>query len=166
MKTIYKRRSIRKYLDKPVDSKIINDLIKAGMNAPSAGNERPWEFIVVDDSTILKQIPHVHPYAAMTKEAPVAIIVCADVNRFNHGEFWVQDCSAATQNILLEIAHRDLGGVWVGVYPKEDRVKGLKELLNIPGNIIPFSLIPFGYAAEEKAENDRFEKEKIHFNKW
>jgi len=166
MKTIYKRRSIRKYLDKKVDNSLINELLKAGMNAPSAGNEQPWEFIVVDKKSILDQIPSVHPYAAMTKQAAAAIVVCADKNRFNHGEFWIQDCSSATQNILLEITEQGLGGVWLGVYPREERVNGIKELLDLPENIIPFSLIPLGYAAEEKKANNRFKKKKIHFNRW
>jgi nitroreductase len=166
MKPIFQRRSIRKFIEKPVDKKIIDLLLKAAMNAPSAGNEQPWEFVVIDDRAILNQIPQFHPYAAMTTQAPVAIVVCADENKFNHGEFWIQDCSAASENILLEITEQGLGGVWVGIYPKEDRVKGLKELLNLPENIIPFSLIPFGYAGEEKKENDRSDKSRIHYNQW
>ena len=95
MKIINKRRSIRRYQDKAIEKNIIDDIIRAAMNAPSAGNEQPWEFVVVDDRSILDQIPLVHPHAAMAKEAPAAIVVCADENRFSHGEFWIQDCSAA-----------------------------------------------------------------------
>lgn len=166
MNSIYKRRSIRKFSNREVDITHINKLVKAAMNAPSAGNEQPWEFIIITERTILDQIPMVHPYATMAKQAAAAILVCADKKRFNHGELWIQDCSAATENLLLEITESGLGGVWLGVYPREDRIKGLKELIKLPENIIPFSLVPLGYAAEDKKPNDRFDKERIHYNGW
>ena len=166
MNEIYKRRSIRKFKNKAIEKSVISEVIRAGMNAPSAGNEQPWEFLIIDDHSILDEIPMVHPYAAMTKQAPLAIIICGDRNLFNHGDYWIQDCSAATQNILLSITEHNLGAVWLGVYPMEERVKGIRELLNLPENIIPFSIIPVGYPMEEKKPNNRFDEDRIHYNKW
>lgn len=166
MDAIYKRRSIRKYKDAPVSQNLIEQIIKAGMNAPSAGNEQPWQFLVVDDREILDQIPEFHPHSKMLYEAPAAIVVCADVSNVKYPEYWPQDCSAATQNILLTIADLDLGGVWLGVYPREDRVKKLQALFGMPDHIIPFSIIALGYPAEQKPPKDIFESHRIRYNSW
>ena len=166
MKAIYKRRSIRKYLDKPVEQDLIQEILKAGMNAPSAGNEQPWHFVVVDDRNLLDEIPSFHPHSRMLFDAPVAIVVCADTAHVKYPEYWPQDCSAATQNILLEIADLDLGGVWLGVYPREDRVRKLQELFQMPEHIVPFSIIALGYPAENKPPKDIFEPERIKHNLW
>lgn len=147
MHEIFKRRSIRKYLDKPVAKEDIDDLLRAAMAAPSAGNEQPWEFIVVDDKNVLKKIADVHPYAKMLYEAPVAIVVCGDLNKEKHKGFWVQDCSAATQNILLEATDKGLGTVWIGVYPDDTRVKDISNIFGIPSNVIPLSIVAVGYPA-------------------
>ncbi|MDO6353913.1 nitroreductase family protein [Caloramator sp. CAR-1] len=166
MHEIFKRRSIRKYLDKPVAKEDIDDLLRAAMAAPSAGNEQPWEFIVVDDKNVLKRIADVHPYAKMLYEAPVAIVVCGDLNKEKYKGFWVQDCSAATQNILLEATDKGLGTVWIGVYPDDTRVKDISNIFGIPSNVIPLSIVAVGYPAQEMQEVDRFDPQKIHYNKW
>ncbi|MCX7902885.1 MAG: nitroreductase family protein [Caloramator sp.] len=166
MHEIFKRRSIRKYLDKPVAKEDIDDLLRAAMAAPSAGNEQPWEFIIVDDKNILKRIADLHPYAKMLYEAPVAIVVCGDLNKEKYKGFWVQDCSAATQNILLEATDKGLGTVWIGVYPDETRVKDISNIFGIPSNVIPLSIVAVGYPDQEMQEVDRFEPQKIHYNKW
>jgi nitroreductase len=166
MDAIYKRRSIRKYKDAPVSHNLIEQIIKAGMNAPSAGNEQPWQFLVVDDRKILDKIPTFHPHSKMLYEAPVAIVVCGDMSRVKYQEYWPQDCSAATQNILLTIAELDLGGVWLGVYPREDRVKKLQALFGMPDNIIPFSIVALGYPAEQKAAKDIYDTHRIKHNSW
>jgi nitroreductase len=166
MKAILTRRSVRKYNDQPVSEKIIRELLEAAMSAPSAGNQQPWEFIVINDRKILDEIPQVHPYAQMCRQAPAAILVCGDLEREAHKGFWVQDCSAATENLLIAVNDQGLGAVWVGVYPREDRVKGLRDLVQLPDHIIPFALVPIGYPAEKKPPSNRFDLERIHYNKW
>jgi nitroreductase len=166
IETILKRRSIRKYTKEPVSEEVIKELLEAAMAAPSAGNEQPWHFIVIRDRATLDKIPDVHPYSFMIKEAPLAILVCGDVKLAVHGEMWTQDCSAATQNLLLAITANKLGAVWLGVYPRQERIDGLRNLLGIPENIVPFSLIPIGHPAEEKPLTVRFNKERVHNNKW
>lgn len=166
MKNILNRRSIRKYKNKKVCDEKIEKLLRAAMAAPSAGNEQPWEFIVVRDKNKLKGIINHHKYANMLNEANVAIVVCGDINRERYEGFWVQDCSAATQNILLAAESQGLGAVWLGVYPKEDREKGIRKVLSIPDNINILSVVSIGYPNEEKKPSDRYDEERIHYNKW
>lgn len=166
MDAIYKRRSIRKYTSRKVPYKILLDFIKAGMNAPSAGNEQPWHFVIIDDRNLLNKITKIHPYSSMLKQAPAAILVCADLDLLAYDEYWVQDCSAASENILLEIADKGLGAVWLSIYPLKDRIEGIKNLLNIPERVIPFSLISLGYPAEEKALKNEFKEDRIKRNYW
>ncbi len=166
MKSILTRRSIRRFTPQPVSDEIIRELLHAAMSAPSAGNEQPWEFVVIDDRKILDEIPKVHPYAQMCREAPAAILVCGDLMRETHQGFWVQDCAAATENILIAVNDKGLGAVWVGVHPREDRVEGLRKLIELPAHIIPFALIPVGYPAEIKPPPGRFDPARVHKNKW
>ncbi|MCU0846815.1 MAG: nitroreductase family protein [Spirochaetes bacterium] len=166
MEAIYIRRSIRKYSPGPVSEEDLGEIIRAGMNAPSAGNEQPWHFVVIDRRDILDRIPEVHPYSGMIREAPVAVLVCCDLDRVRHEGFWIQDCSAATENMLLEIADRGLGSVWLGVYPREDRVRGLRKIFSLPENIVPFSLLPIGLPGEKKDRKNEFHGEMIHRNSW
>ncbi len=166
MKDILTRRSIRKYTDRQVTDDTVNSLLKAAMSAPSAGNQQPWQFVVIRDRKVLDEITGVHPYASMLKTAPCAILVCGDEKLETHKGFWVQDCSAATQNILVAANSMGLGTVWLGVYPREKRTDGLKKLLNIPDHVIPMSLIAVGFPAEKKDPADRFKKERIHYDRW
>jgi nitroreductase len=166
MKSIYTRRSIRKYKDKKIDDKKIDELLKAGMCAPSAGNEQPWHFIVIEDKRIMERIPEFHPYAAMVKNASHVICVCADLNLQLYEGYWIQDCSASTQNILLMAEELGIGSVWLGVYPREERMNGLKKLLKLPDNIVPFCLISLGYPDEQKPANDTYFEERVHKNMW
>ena len=166
MKAILTRRSIRKYKPQAVPDEIITELLTAAMCAPSAGNEQPWEFVVINDRKLLDRIPEFHPYATMLKEAPVAILVCGDLKREKHKGYWVQDCSAATENMLIAVNEKKLGAVWLGIYPREERVAGLRKLLGIPENIVPFSLIAIGYPAEVKEPADRFDPSRVHQNRW
>ena len=137
MEAILERRSIRKYTSEPVSEDMIKELLKAAMAAPSAGNEQPWHFIVIRDRAILDQIPSVHPYSQMVKQAPLAILVCGDLDLAMHGEMWVQDCSAATENLLIAVQAKGLGAVWLGVYPVEERVSDIRRLLGIPEGVVP-----------------------------
>ena len=167
MDIIFKRRSIRQYKSDPVSEDKIKKILQSGMCAPSAGDERPWHFIVINKREVLDKIPSVHPYSNMIKQAPLAILICGDLSLEKHTGFWVQDCSAATENILIAATSFDLGSIWLGVYPREDRINGLKKLLEINDeNIIPFSLIPIGYPAEKKDPKDIYDEHKIHYNKW
>lgn len=166
MEEIFKRRSIRKYESRAVEKEKITELLKAAMAAPSAGNEQPWHYILIDDRNILNEIASVNPHAAMLKEAPLAILVCADLTKEKHDGYWVQDLAASTQNILLEAVSLGLGTVWIGVYPNETRINELVKIFLLPQNVIPFSIVAVGYPAEYKDENDRYDESRIHYNKW
>jgi len=166
MKAIYSRRSIRKYASEPVPADVLRDFVKAGMNAPSAGDEQPWHFVLVTERSLLDAVPSFHPHAKMLHEAPAAIVVCGDPALEKHKGYWVQDCSAATQNILLEIADRGYGGVWLGVYPRTDRVEGMRALLGVPESVVPFSIVAVGRPAEEKEPKNVFRPERLHENRW
>jgi nitroreductase len=166
MDAILSRRSIRKYTKQSVPDQLIKELLEAAMNAPSAGNEQPWHFIVINDRGILDEIPKYHPYSQMIREAYVAIVICCDLQLDKQDGLWVQDCAAATENLLLAVQAKGLGAVWLGVYPREERVTGLRKLLSIPEQVIPFSLIPIGYPAEHKPRADRYDSSRIHDNRW
>ena len=163
---IFTRRSIRKYADKAVPEGLVTDLLKAAMAAPSAGNEQAWQFIVIRDRALLDAIPKFHPYSAMLKYASVAVLVCGDLTLEKFKGYWVQDCSAATQNLLLAATAKGLGAVWTGVYPLEDRVAGMRRLLNLPEHVVPLALVPLGFPAEQPARADRFNAERVHKDRW
>ncbi len=163
---ILSRRSIRKFRDDSLPDLVVHELLRAAMSAPSAGNEQPWHFVIIRDKQTLQKISEVHPHSRMLQEAPVAILICGDMELERHKGFWVQDCSAATENLLIAAIAKDLGAVWLGVYPREDRVDGLKKLLGIPNSVIPFALIPLGYPAEDKPKEDRYDIDRIHLEKW
>lgn len=166
MNAILERRSIRKYKDKKISDDIVEELLKAAMAAPSAANEQTWQFVVLRDKETMKKITKVHDYSKMLLEADVAIVVCGDKSKELVKDFWVQDCSAATENILIEAQDKGLGAVWLGVYPMKERVDGIKEILKLPEEIIPLSVISIGYPNENKKPSDRFNKERIHYDRW
>jgi nitroreductase len=166
MQEIINRRSIRSYKSDAVSEEQIEQVLRAAMAAPSAGNQQPWEFIVVTDRTLLTKITEIHPYSKMLLEAPAAVIVCGDTSREKHAGYWVQDCSAAVENILLEATHLGLGSVWLGVHPLQERAEGLKQLFKMPKSVIPLAVIALGYAKEQPAPVDRFNPNYIHRNAW
>jgi nitroreductase len=163
---IFSRRSVRRYLPKPVSSDLIENVLKAGMNAPSAGDEQPWHFIIIDKHDLLLNISESHPYAKMLKDAPIAILVCGDLQVLKFKDLWIQDCSAASENMLLAAHDLGLGAVWIGVYPAENLVREIRNILSIPQHIVPFSIIGIGYPAEEKKGRLRYDKSKVHNNGW
>ena len=166
MDAILTRRSIRKYLPDPVKRDVIENILKAGMNAPSAGDEQPWHFVIIDRHDLLEKISEIHPYAKMLKDTPVAVLVCGDQNVPKFKDFWIQDCSAASQNMLLAAHDLGLGAVWIGIYPAERMVREVRSLLNIPEHAAPFSIIAMGYPAEEKSGRQRYDTSIIHNNSW
>jgi len=166
IEAILTRRSVRKYNKKKLTDREIKELLEAAMSAPSAGNQQPWHFVILDDPKILGKIHTFHNHAQMLKDAAVAILVCGDLNLEKHKGMWMQDCSAATQNILLAVRAKGLGAVWLGIYPREQRVKGMKQLTNLPENVIPFALISIGDPAEKQVKVNRYNTSRIHHNKW
>lgn len=166
IEAIHGRRSIRKYTDKPVPPQLIEKLLRAAMAAPSAGNQQPWRFVVIDDRTILDAIPRFHPYAEMLKAAPLAIVVCGQVEGLKHEEYWVQDCAAATQNLLVAAHALGLGAVWLGVYPDAPRVEKMAKLLGLPKGAVCHNVVALGHPAESKPPADRFDPAHVHHNRW
>lgn len=168
MNEIFTRRSIRKYIDRPVEPEKRERILRAGMQAPSAGNRQPWELLVLTADEDKAAIAAMSPYAKMVPEAAELIVVCANLNRTFQSEnaWWVEDLSACTQNILLQIAAEGLGGVWLGFYPDGDRVDGLISYLQLPEHIIPFAVIAYGYSEAENVFMDRFDESKVHYGRF
>lgn len=166
LEAILSRRSIRKYIDKPVSQEDINELIKYAMYAPSAVNKQPWHFIVIDNREVLDAIMKFHPHAHMLAQAAAAILICGDEQLAHTPAYWPVDCSAATQNLLLAAHGKGLGAVWLGIYPREERIQAMKLLMQLPEHIHPFSLVSIGYHAEAPRIANRFKPERIHWNKW
>ena len=162
---IYDRRSVRKYQDKPVPKEALEEVLRAGMYAPSAMDCRPWHFVVLQKREDLAFIQSVHPYSNMLSSAPACILVCADSKRCCPGYF-PEDCAAATQNILLAAKCLGLDTCWLGVYPAGERLQPLAERFGLPEGMLPFSLIAIGYGGEEKKRPERFDPEKIHYDRW
>lgn len=163
---IFTRRSVRDFKPDPVSQEDLLDLLKAGMQAPSAKNEQPWHFIVIDDPALLHEIPEFHPYSKMLMDAPLAILVCSDRKLETKRASWLQDCSAATQNILLAAHAKGLGAVWLGIFPDADRVNGMQGLLSMPKDIRPVSLVAVGHPASVPPPADRYKEERVHHNQW
>lgn len=162
MKSIYHRVSIRKYQDRPVEEEKINAILRAAMQAPSAGNQQPWEFFVVTKRDTLKALAETSPYAKMTASAPVAIVSAyrKDCMLPAYAEI---DLSIAMENLWLETDAQGLGGVWLGIAPLEDRMQAVEKVLNIPDSLRAFAIFPLGYPAEERKQQNRFDETRIHW---
>lgn len=162
MNSIFTRVSIRKYQDRPVENEKTEAILRAAMQAPSAANQQPWEFYVVTNREKLAALSEVHPYAGMTKDAPVAI-VAAYRTGCRLPEYAQIDLSIAMENLWLETASQGLGGVWLGIAPLEGRMQAVEEILSIPDTMRAFAIFPFGYPAEERKQQDRFDETRIHY---
>jgi nitroreductase len=161
------RRSIRDYTGSRIDDETIISLVRAGMYAPSARNRRPWHFIIIDDRSIINEIMEVHPYSSMLRLASHAIVVCGDKNLENGPGYYKLDCSAATQNILLAAHAKGFGAVWLGVEPREERISAVSRILRLPADIMPLSIVSIGIPSKPGPRApERFEKEKIRYNRW
>lgn len=169
IENIMTRTSIRAFTDQPVDEATVEKILRAGMAAPTAVNRQPWAFVVVNDREQMERLRAAHPFAQMLKSAQLAIVVCGDMKRALTGPvraYWIQDASAATENILLAAHGLGLGAVWCGVYPNPDVLPKVTEILDLPSHIIPLNIIPIGYPAETPEPKDKWKPENIHYNKW
>ncbi len=165
---IMTRSSVRSYTPQKVETSKVEKLLKAGMAAPTAGNRQPWEFVVVTDRAILDKFPAIIPGAHMAAKSQLAIVVCGSPERALMPEYWVQDCSAATENILLAAHGMGLGAVWCGAYPNNDadRVGQISELLFLPDDVLALSIIVIGYPDSEPVVKDKWQPSRVHYNKY
>lgn len=161
---LLKRRSIRKFEDTPVKEEDILELLHAGMSGPSAVNKRPWEFYVVTNKEKLLELKKSSPFSKI--EAPIAIIVCGNLLRtlpLKLADYWIQDCSASTENILLRATDLGLGAVWCGAHPQKGAVKAIRKVLNVPIHHLPLNIIYVGYPKEEREARDQYDEERVTF---
>lgn len=165
--TILSRTSVRAYTDQKVEKTKIEKLLRAAMAAPTAVNKQPWHFVVIEDKHVLEQIAEEIPTAKMAARAPLAITICGDMEKALDGEgrgFWVQDASAATENLLLAAHAMGLGAVWTSVYPIKDKVEATRALLNLPETIVPLGTIVIGYPKEKPLPKDKWKPENVSYN--
>lgn len=164
LENILDRRSIRRYTSEPVTEDEIRAILECAMQAPSAMDARPWQFVVVDDRDTLNALSDNHPYAKMLREAPMCICVCGVQGQIK--DYYQQDCAAATMNILIAARELNLASCWMGVAPREERMAAVRRVLAIPENVMPFNLIALGHPAEERPRPDRWDAGRIHKNRW
>ena len=162
MDAIFSRVSVRQFEDKPVERGLLIKILRAAMAAPSAVNQQPWEFWLVEDKEIITKLSQVTPYATPAKNAPAVIVPCYRTNDLLAPMMVQIDMAIATENILLEAEALGLGAVMLGIAPVEDRMKAVEEILNLPENFRAFTLIPVGYPKNKHAQEDRYEPSKIH----
>ena len=160
---LFSRRSIRRYSGEPVSETDIQSLLEAGMAAPSGSNQKPWHFVVVTDQATLRALADAHPYGRMLAHAALAIAVCGDPGV---SDWWVQDCSAATENILVAAAGLGLGAVWIGCHGRPEREQAIRDVLGIPKNIGVLSLLSIGHPGEEKEARTQFDAGRVHRGGW
>lgn len=161
------RTSVRAYTDETIDKPTIEKLVRAGMAAPTAMNRQPWHFVVVTDKATLAGLSQANPYAGMAAKAPLAIVVCGDMHKVGDGEsaqYWIQDCSAASENILLAAHALGLGAVWTGTYPGAYRCTAVSKVLRLPAHIIPLNTIVVGHPAEDVTPKDKWKPENVSYN--
>jgi nitroreductase len=160
---IKKRRSIRRYTNEPVSDADIRMLLEAAMAAPSGDNSQPWEFVVVRQEGLRRQLAQTHPWSRMCGGAPVVFVVCVHERRSSH---WVEDASAATENLLLAAAALDLGAVWVGIYPNTQSERRVRQALGIPSSLRVLCLVPVGHPAESKPPRTQYDENKVHYDRY
>ena len=166
---IMTRTSIRQYTDEPVSKADIETMLRAGMAAPTAVNKQPWHFVVINSKEKLAELAGDNPRGGMLKKAPLAIVVCGNMDKALPGQgrgFWVQDCSAATENILLAANAIGLGAVWTGLYPDENRAGAVAKVLKLPETYIPLCTIVIGHPAEQPTPKDKWKPENVSYNEF
>lgn len=162
MNSIFHRISVRKYKDIPVEQEKIEQMLKAAMAAPSACNQQPWEFYVVTDKNVIGQLSESSPYAKCAKGAPLVFVPCYRSEGIAP-EYFNIDMSAAVENLLLEADDLGLGAVWMGISPDETRMNAVRNVLNIPEHLHAFALVPCGYPAEEREQENRYDESRVHY---
>lgn len=170
MQNILSRKSVRAYTDQPVSRAQIDTLLRAAMAAPTGRDMRPWKFIVIDDKEMLKTLAEQLPYAKMLPEAQAAVLVCGDLSvtddKGNPSGNWMFDCSAATENLLLAAESMGLGAVWTAVYPYDERLRPVTEVMQLPDYIVPLNVIPIGYPKGNPQPKNKYDADNIHYNGW
>lgn len=170
IENIMTRTSVRQYDEsRTIPADTVEILLRAAMSAPTAVNKQPWQFVVLDQRESIDSLAGYLPYAKMLEHAPLAIVTCGDLTQAIEGEgetYWIQDVSAATENLLLAAHALGLGAVWTGVYPITERVKGVQKALSMPDSILPLAVVPIGYPAIDQAPKDKWKPEKVHYNKF
>lgn len=156
------RRSIRSFTAEPLDETIVRQIIEAGMQAPSAGNAQPWEFVVLRSAESKQKVVDMHPYAKMAAQAPVAVLVCGNLSKEKYPGFWVQDCSAALQSMLVAARAQGVGTVWCGIHPMQDRVEAFRAAFGLPAHVEPLGLVVMGWPDQPFTQRDVFDASKIH----
>lgn len=167
IKSIFRRTSVRRFTSAEVGRDILLLLAKCGMAAPSANNRQPWHIIVVTDKQLLKALGDQLPYAKMAREAAAAIVVCGNLKidpLANEKGYWVQDCSAVTENILVAAASLGLGTVWTAAFPNTDRMESVRKILNLPDYLIPLNVIPLGHPENESKPKEKWDEARFSFN--
>lgn len=163
---LLKRRSIRKFTPEPVSDEYINELMHAAMSGPSACNKKPWEFYVVSNKEKLDQLKSATRFTKI--DGTLAIVVCGNLKEAlpaQFAEYWIQDCSAATENILLRVTDLGLGAVWCGVYPQTKGEENVRDCLGLEEHLIPLNVIFIGHPAEEPDARDQYDEERVHYLK-
>ncbi len=169
IRVIHNRKSVRTFIKQAISKQQVMALVRAGMAAPTSNNKQPWGFIVINDRDKLDKLAEELPYAKMLADVDSAICVCGDLTKTLpdwEADFWIQDCSAATQNILLAAEALGLGAVWTALYPATDRVHTAREILEIPFNIVPLNIIPIGMPMGKEKPKNKFSMNSIHWDKW
>lgn len=164
MNSIFTRRSIREYDARPVEPEKLDRILRAGMQAPSAMNRQPWEFMVVTQPEQIQKIAALSPYGKPAARAPMVLVPLVNLDAAGeNNRFWVQDLSASVQNILLQATEEGLGSCWMGIYPDEKRTQALHDTLGLPKQVLPFAILSIGYGLQENRFVDRFVPEKVHY---
>ncbi len=166
---IMTRASVRSYTDRQVDDSTVNKILRAGMAAPTAANQQPWHFVVITEQSLKDSITSAFEYTKMVEGCSFTVVVCGDMDNLFQGDipdggFWVEDCSAASENMLLAAHALGVGGVWCGIYPLKDREQRLRDILNLPTNLTPLNVMAFGYPAQPVTPKDKWMPAKIHYN--
>lgn len=167
MNAIFTRKSVRSFLEKKIEPEKVEKLLRAGMQAPSAWGQASWEFIVIEKRETLVELAKFSPYSGSLTKAPLGILVLGNLDKMKMPEYLQQDLSAATQNILLEAVELELGGVWYGTMPEEKYMNYIREMFELPENLVPFTVIGLGYPKRENANTfvDRFDESKVTYIK-
>ena len=163
MNAIYRRISVRKFKPDPVEAEKVSEILKAAMQAPSAHNQQPWEFFVISDKEMLERLSQMSRYSACIRNAPMAIVSAYRTASLPSPDFALVDMSIAMENLWLETTNQGLGGVWIGTAPNEALMKTVEEIVGIPEGLRAFAVFPFGYPAESRPQQDRFDASRIHW---